>query len=164
MLLSIPPRISSADGSHGGYPAHDTLLPGERGSKTEHGRRRRTQTRKDDSVAAAAGVKRSPDTACTDADALPLSEQFASSYMQRSHGTIDAGLTRGQGRSSGITRATNNLLEGYYHTNMSYGIETRTKAVTSMGVISCGSTEASLSSNYIPINATTECYRSNFGS
>ena len=24
---------SPADGSHGGYPAHDTLLPGERGSE-----------------------------------------------------------------------------------------------------------------------------------
>ena len=52
-------------------------------------------------------------TAFIDADALPLSERFASSYMQRSHGTIEAGPTRGQGRSFGITRATNNLREGY---------------------------------------------------
>ena len=35
--------------------------------------------------AAAAGVKRSCDTAFIDADALPLFEQFASSCMQRSH-------------------------------------------------------------------------------
>ena len=40
---------------------------------------------------------------------------------------------------------------------MSYGIE-RTKATTSMGVISCRSREASLIPNYIRINATTECY------
>ena len=38
--------------------------------------------------AAAAGVKRSRDTALIDADALPLSEQCASSYMQRSHGNF----------------------------------------------------------------------------
>ena len=61
----------------------------------------------------AAGVKRSRDTASIDAVALPLSEQFASSYMQRSHGTIETGPTRGQGRSLGIIRTTNNLREGY---------------------------------------------------
>ena len=53
------------------------------------------------------------DTAFIDADALSLSEQFASSYVQRSHGTIEAGPTRGQGRSLGIIRTTNNLREGY---------------------------------------------------
>ena len=41
----------------------------------------RIQARKDDSIRGrAAGVKRSRDTAFIDADALPLSEQFASSY------------------------------------------------------------------------------------
>ena len=64
-------------------------------------------------LAAAAGVKRSRDTAFTDADALPLSEQFASSYTQRSHGTIEAGPSRGQGRSLGIIRTTNDLRQGY---------------------------------------------------
>ena len=49
------------------------------------------------------------DTAFIDADALTLSEQFASSNMQRSHGTIEAGPTRGQGRSLGIIRTTNNV-------------------------------------------------------
>ena len=63
--------------------------------------------------AAAAGVKRSRDTAFIDVDALPLSEQFASSYMQRSHGTIEAGPTRGQGRSLGIIGMTNNLRKEY---------------------------------------------------
>ena len=63
--------------------------------------------------AAAAGVKRSLDTVFIDADALPLSEQFASSYMQRSHGTIETGPTRGQGRRLGIIRTTNKLREGY---------------------------------------------------
>ena len=48
---------------------------------------------------AASGAKRSRDTAFIDADVLPLSEKFASSYMQRSHGTIEAGPTRGQGRT-----------------------------------------------------------------
>ena len=62
--------------------------------------------------AAAAGVERSRDTVFIDADALPLSEQFASSYMQPTYGTIEAGPTRGQGRSLGITRTTNNLREG----------------------------------------------------
>ena len=64
-------------------------------------------------LAAAAGVKRSRDTAFTDADALPLSEQFASSYTQRSHRTIEAGPTRIQGTSLGITRTTNNLRKKY---------------------------------------------------
>ena len=63
--------------------------------------------------AAAGGVKRSHDTACIDADAVPRSEKFATSYMQRSHGTIEAGPTRGQGRSLGIIRTANNLREGY---------------------------------------------------
>ena len=65
--------------------------------------------------AAAAGVKRSLDTVFIDADALPLSEQFATSIlrMQRSHGTIEAGPTGGQGRSLGIIRTANNLREGY---------------------------------------------------
>ena len=49
------------------------------------------------------------DTAHIDADALPLSEKFTSSYMQRSHGTIEAGPTRGPGRSLGIIRTTSNL-------------------------------------------------------
>ena len=47
---------------------------------------------------------------------------------------------------------------------MSYGIETRTKATTIMGVIACRSREASLIPNDIRINATTECYWSNFRS
>ena len=63
--------------------------------------------------AAAAGVKRSRDTAFIDANALPLSEQCASSYMHRSHGTIEIGPTRGQDRSLGVIRPTNNLQEGY---------------------------------------------------
>ena len=63
--------------------------------------------------AAVAGVKRSRDTAFIDADALPLYEQFASSYMQHSHGTIEAGPTKGQRRSLGIIRTTSNLREGY---------------------------------------------------
>ena len=62
--------------------------------------------------AGAEGHQPPRDTTFIDADALPLSEQFASSYMQRSHGTIEAGPTRGQGRSLGITRTTNNLREG----------------------------------------------------
>ena len=63
----------------------------------------RIQARKDDSIRGrAAGVKRSRDTAFIDADALPLSEQFASLYMQRSHGTMEAEPTMGQGRSLGI--------------------------------------------------------------
>ena len=41
--------------------------------------------------AGADGQQPPRDTAFIDADALPLSEQFASSYMQRSHGTIEAG-------------------------------------------------------------------------
>ena len=41
---------------------------------------------------------------------------------------------------------------------MSYGIERRAKG-TSMGVISCRSREASLISNCIGMNATTEYYR-----
>ena len=45
---------------------------------------------------------------------------------------------------------------------MSYGIDRKAKG-TSMGVISCRSREASLIPNYIRINATTECYRSNLG-
>ena len=49
--------------------------------------------------------------------ALPLSEQFVSSCLQRSRGTIEAGPTRGQGRSLGITRTTNNLREGYQDPN-----------------------------------------------
>ena len=53
------------------------------------------------------------DTAFIDADALPLSEQFASSYTQRFHGTTEAGPTRGEGRSLGIMRTTNNLRERY---------------------------------------------------
>ena len=44
---------------------------------------------------------------------------------------------------------------------MSYDIETRTKATTSMGVISCCSREASSIPNYTRINATIECYRRN---
>ena len=63
--------------------------------------------------AAAGGVKRSHDTACIDADAVPRSEKFATSYMQRSHGTIESGPTRGQGRRLGIIRTSNNLWEGY---------------------------------------------------
>ena len=62
---------------------------------------------------AASGAKRSRDTAFIDADVLPLSEKFASSYMQRSHGTIEAGPTRGQGRSLGIIGMTNNLRKEY---------------------------------------------------
>ena len=104
------------------------------------------------------------DTAFIDEDALLLSEPFSSSYMQRSHGTIEAGPTRGQCRSLGIARTTNNLREGYQDTKMSYGIERRTKATTSMGVISCRSREASSIPNYIRINATTECYRRNLRS
>ena len=53
------------------------------------------------------------DTVFIDADALPLGEQFSSSYMQRFHGTIEAGPTKGQGRSLGIVRTTYNLWEGY---------------------------------------------------
>ena len=34
-------------------------------------------------------------------------------YMQRSHGTIDAGPTRSKGRSLGWIKATNNLRQGY---------------------------------------------------
>ena len=63
--------------------------------------------------AGAEGQQPPRDTAFIDADALSLSEQFASYYMQRSHGTIETGPTRCQGRSLGITRATNNLREGY---------------------------------------------------
>ena len=53
------------------------------------------------------------DTTSIDANALPLSEQSVSSYMQRSHGTIEAGPTRGQGRSLGIIKTANNLREIY---------------------------------------------------
>ena len=63
--------------------------------------------------AGAEGHQPPRDTAFIDADAQPLSEQFASSYMQRSHGTIEAGPTRGQRRSLGITMTTNNLRERY---------------------------------------------------
>ena len=65
--------------------------------------------------AAAARVKRSRDTAFIDADALPPSEQFASSCMPRSHGTIEVGPTRGQGRNLGKIWTTNNLREGYFY-------------------------------------------------
>ena len=63
--------------------------------------------------AGAEGHQPPRDTALIDADALPLSKQFASSYMQRSHETIEAGPTRGQGRSLGVTRTTNNVREGW---------------------------------------------------
>ena len=46
------------------------------------------------------------DTAFIDEDALLLSEPFSSSYMQRSHGTIEAGPTRGQDKRLGIIRTT----------------------------------------------------------
>ena len=74
---------------------------------------------------------------------------FAGSHMQRSHGTIEAGPTRGQGRSLGIIKTTNNLWERYKY-KTSNGIEKRAKGTTSMGVIACRSREASLTPNYIP--------------
>ena len=97
-----------------------------------------------------------------DADALPRSEQFSSLYAA-SHRTIEAGPTRGQGRSLGMIRTTNNLRK-HIKIQMSHGIERRAKGTTSMGVISCRSSEASLIPNYIPINATTECHWSNYRS
>ena len=62
--------------------------------------------------ASADGHQPPSETVLIDADALPLSEQLQV-YMQRSHGTVEAGPTRGQGRCLGIIRTTNNLRGGY---------------------------------------------------
>ena len=67
--------------------------------------------------------------------------------MQRSHGTLVAGPSRGQGRSLGKNKDDKQPAGRTLRYKMSYGIERRATGTTSMGVISCLSSEVSLVPN-----------------
>lgn len=83
-------------------------------------------------------------------------------FVQRSHGSIEAGPTRGLGRSLGLIRTRSNPLEGEYATHLLRHWE-KSKATTSMGAMSRRSREPSLVPDYIQITATAECYNDNLG-